>query len=109
VFGEWVWVARLHSELVNSAWIGEAVLVTDVRFANELRWIAEQEGVIIYIQRDDAPVIATHSSEDIPTLEYCQLLVEQYGGSLVCIENNSSLDDLAQAIKKQVVPLLQPA
>lgn len=108
VFGEWVWVSALHAKLTDMYWVGEAVVVSDIRFDNEVQWILEQDGIIVYLNRPDAQPVAAHSSEQIPTLQYCQDAVSAYGGAVVYVENNGSLQDLYAAIEKQVVPLLKP-
>lgn len=106
VFGIWVWVAALHRKLQNIQLVSDAVIITDIRFQSEMQWILEQDGILVRVERDAAPVINSHISEMIPPISFCQNAVEAYGGSLVVIENNGSLVDLHQAIEKQLVPLL---
>lgn len=118
VFGEWVWVHHLHNQILNKYAIQDAVVVTDIRFKNEVQWVLEQEGVLVYVDRPNvapvaSPMLAvtnelTHASERIPTLEDCQQMVDTYGGTVVYIKNDGSLLELKQAVIKQVVPLLEP-
>lgn len=108
VFGEWVWVKRLHTELQSGFNVNDAVVVTDVRFANEVQWICEQDGIVVYLEREDAPQVSAHSSENIPSLEDCQYMEEQYGGDLVHIPNNRSKQDFYAEIEARLVPLLMP-
>lgn len=112
VFGEWVWVDVLHRQLSASGFVGEVVLVTDVRYTNEMQWVLEQGGILVYLEREQEQVISgvvRHSSEQIATIEECQQLVQLYGGSLVVIQNNGSIKELHDAIQKQLVPLLLTA
>lgn len=108
VFGVWVWVAALHRRLQHARLVADAVVVTDVRFASEVQWILEQDGVLVYLTRDAAAPVAAHASEQVPSLQLVQNMCEQYGGSVVVIENNGSMEELASAIDKQLVPLLVP-
>lgn len=109
VFGIWIWVSALHKRLLETHWVGEAVVISDIRYQNEVQWILEQDGIIVYLDRPDAQPVAAHSSEQIPTLQYCHDAVDTYGGAVVYVENNGSLHDLYAAIEKQVVPLLKSA
>ena len=42
------------------------ILIPDVRYINELRWIENQQGIVIHIDREDNPFIkpSDHSSEN---------------------------------------------
>lgn len=108
VFGIWTWVAALHSKLQNCVRILDAAVVTDIRFQNEVQWVLEQDGILVYLQRDGLGNVGikNHASEKIPSIEFCQNAVATYGGSLVVIENNGSLQEFHAAIEKQLVPLL---
>lgn len=108
IFGEWVWVAYLHRKIRNSLTVADAVVVTDMRFENEVRWICEQGGIVVYIEREAAPEVSAHSSENIPSYETVEDLVVTYGGSCIYVSNNGSIQDLYATIEARLVPLLLP-
>lgn len=109
IFGEWIWVSRLHRELQERVTVVDAIVVTDVRFENEVRWILDQDGIVVYLDRDDAEIVSPHASENTPSLERVQELQESFGGDIVHLTNNGSKLDLYAAIEARLVPLLQPA
>ena len=44
---------------------GFSVVITDVRFANEAKWIREKGGAVVYINREQKEIEAnSHSSEN---------------------------------------------
>ena len=111
VFGGWVWVHCLHRKLLTSGFIGEAAVVTDIRFPEEVQWVLEQNGILVVLERIDAGAVAAHSSEQQMALEQIYTMQTLVGGesSIVHITNNGSIDDFYQAIRQQLVPLLSPA
>lgn len=108
VFGGQVWISSLHHRIANSGYVGEAVVVPDIRFPEEAEWVARQGGILIYLERDDAAEVSAHSSEDL--MSYAETILHLQGvpteWTAVHIENNGSVQELYDKIEKQVVPLL---
>lgn len=62
LFGENVWVdiaARKRAE------VDGPVVITDVRFENEAKWIRKEGGVVIRVDRPGVAAVNTHSSENL--------------------------------------------
>lgn len=62
----------------------DGLLVTDVRFENEAKWIRENNGILIHMLRPDMPEVAAHASE---------AGVEFVDGDLI-VSNSGSFDNL---------------
>jgi len=60
----WVMVAQQHYLRLTSTRKFEGMVIPDVRFENEAKWVRDSGGLIIHISRSDAPEVAAHSSED---------------------------------------------
>ena len=108
VFGGQVWIASLHHEIVNSGYVGEAVVVPDIRFPEEVEWVAQQGGILVYLEREDAAEVSAHSSENL--MSYSETVLHmtpvQTNWTSVHIENDGTVEQLYNKIEKQVVPLL---
>lgn len=69
--GNYHWIQRLHYQIVNDASRVDAfnpVVITDVRFQNEIDYITARNGYICTIKREDNPFkakdeVAAHASE----------------------------------------------
>lgn len=70
----------LHSA-PDAAPVHDRIVVTDVRFPNERAWLTAKAGVAVRIQRDAAPPVRNHASE-----QHADTLAAQYE-----IDNNHSL------------------
>lgn len=66
----------------------QAMVVTDVRYANEAHWIAHRDGVLWRIDRDGLPPVSSHSSE---------WSIRELRPDAV-IRNDGTLDDLRRAV-----------
>lgn len=88
-FGSDCWV-RLLDDYINEKAIGRSVVVPDIRFANEARYIKhELGGIVVEVRRANAPQVAAHVSErGLPT-----------GYADVVIHNNGTIDEF---LKKAV-------
>jgi len=67
------------------------IVITDVRYQNELDMIHKNGGIIIKINRPDNINIDDHESENY--IDY----IKNYD---YCINNNASIDDLSEQIIK---------
>lgn len=56
-----LWLILAAAQLLNR---GSGMIVPDVRFENEAKWIRERGGVILHVHRRSAEEIVAHSSED---------------------------------------------
>lgn len=66
-FGVDCWV-NLLDDYLNEKAGGLSVVVPDIRFANEARYIKQAGGIVIEVRRGDAPKVAAHVSESgLPT------------------------------------------
>ena len=65
-------------------------MITDVRFANEARWIREKGGIVVYINRQQKEIEANgHSSENGLTGDDVD----------VYIQNDGTINDLYEQIE----------
>ena len=58
----WILLARGKWDVVNH--MGESLVITDVRFANEAKMITDQGGILIELVRPDAEKVNAHISEN---------------------------------------------
>lgn len=83
-----IWVKALQRRMDRQTIHEARVVITDVRFENEAKWIRDHGGFIIHVDRQDAPPARTHSSEDgIAVAE----------GDYI-IDNNGTIDTLYRQI-----------
>lgn len=62
-----LWVSLANRELQKR---GDGMVIADVRFANEAAWVRGMGGVILHIERGNAPQVRPHASEaGVPRLE----------------------------------------
>jgi hypothetical protein len=85
-FGEDCWVHALEGRIVDSE--AENVVVTDVRFPNEARWLHRHSGVLIRVIRPGWPYDPAHASE-----RYVPELAADF-----VIDNGGDLADLAAKV-----------
>lgn len=88
------WISRLEYELIKQYDSPEdvKVVISDVRFQDELDWIISKQGKIIHLTRpgrDGTVGISNHRSES--SLDYSELLP---GKNYFTYRNNGSLADL---------------
>lgn len=83
-----IWVILAHHFRMNDP--NTALIVPDIRFENEARWIRDSGGLIVRIERDNLSTVKKHSSEaGIKVLP--QDLV---------VKNNGTLEDLQVAARE---------
>lgn len=61
----WLLLARQQIDNVlsmNNEWI-QGFVISDVRFENEAKWLRDQGGVVVHLQRPDAVAVNPHVSE----------------------------------------------
>jgi hypothetical protein len=72
--------------------LGARVVISDVRVANEARWVRSQGGTLWRIVRNDAPVVRGHSSE----AEHLEITCD------LTIHNHGTLDELWLQVEQHV-------
>lgn len=82
----WLLIAQAKIDEVREQF--RHVVITDVRFENEAKFIRDQGGVIWHIERADAPQINAHASENGVAFMHGDVL----------ISNNHGLDDLFDTV-----------
>lgn len=93
----WVrYVARAISDLPDGFGL---IAITDVRYPNEAEWIRANGGVIVQINRDAAPDVRHHSSEQ----HFAELQAEHV------IDNNGTLAELEAQLATLLVSLYATA
>lgn len=99
VFGTDFWIKVLAKELEGT--LLDIALITDVRFANEVEWVHSKGGIVIRVTREGYTGnvgVANHTSEQLPSLD---MMLKT--GSVIDVQNDSSLKDLA-AVAKTIAP-----
>lgn len=90
-----IWIDQAKARLDK----GKRLILTDVRFENEAKWVREQGGTLIHIERDAAIAVSKHSSEDgVHILE-----------DDIIISNNGTLEKLewyAKRIAKEIIGVI---
>lgn len=71
---------------------GESLVVTDIRFENEAKWVREQDGVVIHIERSESTSVEAHASE---------VGIERFVSDW-CLTNNDTLDKLHSSVSDLV-------
>lgn len=111
-FHDDIWIASLENKLRTSK---DNIVITDCRFPNEIKGIKEQGGRIVWIQRGLTPhwyTIAEQANRgDSKAIEWLRtegIHASEYSwaGSKfdAIVDNNKTLDHLAQQIKNLVQP-----
>lgn len=80
-----IWLLLAQRQIEAAHKIGLPVVVTDVRFENEAKFIREQGGVLWHIYRNGVESVNSHASEAGVAFDYAQDF---------SIENNSTLEEL---------------
>lgn len=57
----WILMAQRRWDAAKAA--GQSLVITDVRFENEVSWIKAQGGVVIYLDRPGVASVSAHASE----------------------------------------------
>jgi hypothetical protein len=73
----WVLMAQRRWEAFRS--IGESLVITDVRFENEVNWIKDQGGVVIYLDRPGVASVSAHASEQFDLSKVADSVIRNDG------------------------------
>lgn len=75
-------LARRTGLCYGSAPVHDRILITDVRYWNEARWVQLQDGVLLRLQRDSASKVRRHSSEEEIHLLHAEATIHNDGPTL---------------------------
>ncbi len=81
MFGEQVWIDMLSDQLAG---LEENVVVTGVRYPNEMEWLEQAGGISVWVNRPGFGPVNTHSSDNSLGPEHFKII----------IENDGTLEDL---------------
>ncbi len=81
-----IWTLMAHQKLLHD---GYGMIIPDVRFDNEAKFIRKINGVVIHLHRPDAVTVEAHASEAGVTM-----LPEDY-----LIVNDGTLEDLQHSVR----------
>ena len=87
MFGEDVWVDWLRQVVHDLREKGTSVVVTGIRYKNELEWVRSELGVAVWVERPGFSPVNEHSSDNT-------LGPEDFD---ITVMNDGSLVDLAEA------------
>lgn len=73
----WVLMAQRRWEVAKAA--GKDLVITDVRFENEVFWVKEQGGQIIALERAGAAAVNAHASEQFDISSVADLVISNHG------------------------------
>jgi hypothetical protein len=73
----WVLMAQRRWEAARAA--GEDLVITDVRFENEVLWVKEQGGQVIALERAGAGAVSAHASEQFDISAVADLVISNHG------------------------------
>lgn len=93
LFRQDIWIKRAELEYQKIKQTSRHMVITDVRFRNEIDWIKEENGTLIKITRDNRKSISDHKSN------------KYFDDSLfdIVIQNNSSKRALFDELENQLL------
>ena len=81
-----IWVSLARQRLLDR---GPGMIIPDVRFDNEAKWVRKVGGLIIHLERPGVEEVEQHSSEDGVSVEMSDLT----------IKNDGTLDQLLVTVR----------
>lgn len=97
VHGENVWVEHHRRTIAPQLEQGKNIVLTGVRYPNELQLVRQLHGHAVWVHRPAAPSGVTHASEN--SLERSDFTLS--------LDNCGTIDDLKEAADALLLPLLQ--
>lgn len=104
-FGHDIWIDNLHQRITTALDVDDEnvkVVISDLRFSNEVDWVLEQGGYVLHLVRDTTTArgsAAAHKSE--------MYVPPTTGGNVITIENNGTIDQLQNQIESFVLNTLK--
>lgn len=89
----WVLMAQRRWDAAKAA--GHSLVITDVRFENEARWIRSQGGHVIGLDRPGVEVVSAHASEQADFEDLCDWF----------IRNDNTIDILLHRVDEALTEL----
>lgn len=97
MFGKDCWVNLVFGEIEEWLQDGQDVVVTGIRYHNELQATRDWDGYSLWVDRPGVQAVNSHSSDN-------SLKMEEFSG---VIDNSGDLDDLAHLISSDLLPNLR--
>lgn len=92
-----IWVRCLEQRLGEISLLADDwVVVTDLRFPNELAWVRRKGGAVWWVERHGIAPVRAHASEQSVTAADCSRVIKNLG----------TLDDLATEVVRAVDELM---
>lgn len=91
--GKSIWIDIVRRQIMNSA---DKIVITDVRFENEMNLVHELGGIVFLVERD------TNYSDSHVSEQNINILKELLNENDKIIHNNGTLDELYQQIESCV-------
>jgi hypothetical protein len=85
-----IWVHKGEEKIEHAADLETPVVITDMRFQNELRMIRRRGGKLVWVERPGIGPVNSHASEHSITKEDCD----------VVLWNGGTIEDLAVQVKE---------
>ena len=95
-----IWVKILHERIVDKFKMRgqKRFVITDVRFGNEVAFLARKGALLLHTEREDLTIVDDHESEsEVAVGKICDLL-GVYNTTYRKIDNNSTLKNLETRI-----------
>ena len=96
-----IWIASLERKIKQTS---RNVVITDVRFPNEIKMIRENNGMLLWVKRGELPTwynCAVHTPESMPVI-YPNVHASEYmwlnQGPFICMDNNENITQLHQKV-----------
>lgn len=77
VLGETIWIETAYRHVAN---IKHDIVITDVRFPNEKRFIEDWQGKLIWVNRPGVNSLNAHASENMITHDMCDFVINNVTG-----------------------------
>lgn len=92
------WVTQLEESIRNWNLVGHDIVITDVRYLNEVKWIQEQGGKVIWIHRPEYP-----PANDEESLSF--YAIRQQATDITHLDNDGTIEELHNKIKDVIMKL----
>lgn len=96
LFAADAWLKRISDEYYRQGERLYGAVFTDIRFENEAEWIRNKGGLVLHVERADAPGVESHVSEQGINLDTRDIK----------ISNNGSIDELHKKLDDIVLALV---
>jgi hypothetical protein len=106
IFGDDIWMRHVEKKLkehtmntkngvLTYTGLYNGIILPDIRYANEIQWLHQHEGIVIFVQRNNLPEIRgyeNHPGEQGLNVELADIM----------IYNNGTIEEMYEDIDKQL-------